>query len=162
MKRVYKDKRRRSTGHQPGRKSVSRLADEPVVNRGFCFSIALKRVSLVRASGKTFRRRVFDALEGAREACLPGEQLLLASNPARPRPAIPPCALTRPARVMSVFWTRQSYDFACSCFWGDIQATSHRCLEGYEGRLLPGRTVLPDPAPPLRAPTRPARCMSGF
>ena len=37
----------------------------------------------------------------------PGRTVLLASSPARPRPATPPCAPTRPARGMSGFWTRQ-------------------------------------------------------
>ena len=34
----------------------------------------LNRISLVRASGETFRRRVFDALESARKDCSLGEQ----------------------------------------------------------------------------------------
>ena len=59
--------------------------------------------------------------------------------------------------------------FVCSCFWGDVQETFHRCLRGYEGRLSPGRIVLSAscsarlcPAAPPRAPIRPARGMFGF
>ena len=37
----------------------------------------------------------------------PRGRILLAFSPARPRPATPLCAPTRPARGMSVFWTRQ-------------------------------------------------------
>ena len=48
--------------------------DEPRVNRGFCFPIGLHRISLVRASGETFKRRVFDALEGTRKDGPLGEQ----------------------------------------------------------------------------------------
>ena len=36
-----------------------------------------------------------------------GRTVLLASSPARTRPATPPCASTRPARGMSAFWNRQ-------------------------------------------------------
>ena len=37
----------------------------------------------------------------------PGRAVLSASRPARPRPAAPPCAPTRPARDLSLFWMRQ-------------------------------------------------------
>ena len=85
-------------------------AGQPRVNRGFCSSIGLHRISPVRAPGGSFRRRVFDALEGTREACLLARRtVLLASSPARPHPATPPCAPTRPARGMSGFRTRQVY-----------------------------------------------------
>ena len=64
------------------------------VNRGFCSSIGLHRISLVRASGETFRRRVFDALEGTREACPLGEQFCW--HPVLPDPAPPPRRAPRP------------------------------------------------------------------
>ena len=50
-------------------------------------STGLHRISLVRASGET-RRRVFDALVGAREACFLGEQFCW--HPVLPDPAPPP------------------------------------------------------------------------
>ena len=67
---------------------------QPVVNRGFCSSIGLHRTSLVRASGESFRRRVFDALESAREARLLGEQFCW--HPVLPDPAPPPRRAPRP------------------------------------------------------------------
>ena len=42
--------------------------------RGFCSSIGFNRIWLVRASGETFRRRVFDALGGTRKDCILGGQ----------------------------------------------------------------------------------------
>ena len=39
-----------------------------LVNRSLCSSIGLHRISLFRASGETFKRCVFDALEGTRDA----------------------------------------------------------------------------------------------
>ena len=66
---------------------------QPFVNRGFC-SIGLHMISLVRASGKTFKRRVFDALERPRDACLLGE--LFCWHPVLPDPAPPPRRAPRP------------------------------------------------------------------
>ena len=68
-----------------------------------------------------------------------------------------------------LFFRRFTWDFACSCFWRDVEATFLRCLGRYDGPLFPWRTVLlapnlarPCPAAPPGAPTRPARGMSGF
>ena len=70
-------------------------ADRPLVKRSLCSPISLNRVSLARASGEMFRRRVFDALEGTRDACLLGE--LFCRRPVLPDPASPPRhALPRP------------------------------------------------------------------
>ena len=65
-----------------------------VVNRSFGSSIVLHRISLVRASGETFRRRFFDALEGTRDACLLGE--LFCRRPALPGPTPLPRLAPRP------------------------------------------------------------------
>ena len=81
MKRVYKDKRRRSTGRRPGTKSASRPAD-------FHPRFGLHKILVVSASGETFRRLVFDALGGTRDACLLGE--LFCRRPVLPGPAPPP------------------------------------------------------------------------
>ena len=78
-----------------------------MLNRGFCSSIVLHRISLVCASGETFRRRVFDAFGECEEGLFPRRTVLWANGPARLRPATPPCAPTRPACGMSGFWTRQ-------------------------------------------------------
>ena len=100
-----KTKRRRSTGQQPRRKRASRPADkprinwwwtagQPWVNRGFCSSVGLNRISLVRAPGKMFRRCIFGALEGTGAACLLGEQFCW--HPVLPDPAQPPRRAPRP------------------------------------------------------------------
>ena len=68
-----------------------------------------------------------------------------------------------------VFPHRFTWDFACSCFWRNVQEFCIRCLGGYEGCLSPVRTVMsvshparPRLADPLCASTRPARGMSMF
>ena len=67
-----------------------------------------------------------------------------------------------------VFPHRFQLDFACSCFWKEVQAMCFPCFGGYEGRLSPGRTVLsaPSPArppPPHNAPrTGPLGVCPGF
>ena len=68
-------------------------------------STGLYRMSLVLASGETFKRCVFDVLGSTRVACLLGE-LFLAFSPARHRTAAPPCVATRSARGMSGFRTQ--------------------------------------------------------
>ena len=77
MKRVYRDKK--ASVHWSAarkKKSASRLGDKPLTNRlsttNFVPAFGLHRILLVRASGETFRRRVFDALGGTRDACLLG------------------------------------------------------------------------------------------
>ena len=77
---------------------ISRLqtAYKPLINRCFCSAIGLNRILLVRASsGKTFGRRVFDALGNTRDDCVLGA--LFCSTPPR-RPAVRPDP-TRPLYV---------------------------------------------------------------
>ena len=69
----------------------------PSVYIGFRIFVLLERRS-------TTCLRCFGGYEGGLS---PRRTVLLASNPARPRPATPPCAPTRPARGMSGFWTQQ-------------------------------------------------------
>ena len=117
-------------------------------------------ILFVRASGGTFRRRVFDALEGTRQDCPLGEQFC--SHTVLPDPAPPPRRTPRrdpPVICPSLGLSR----------WENIQASFIRCLGRYEERLSPGRTVLsasrparPRPAASPRASTRPARDMYGF
>ena len=89
-----------------------------------------------------------------RRRLFPRRTVLLANSPARPRPATPPCAPTRPARGMSGFWARQvRYELDCSCFRKDVQDSVLDLLEGKrEGYLRAGSTqrrpVLPCPASP--------------
>ena len=54
----------------------------------------LNGISFVRASGETFRRRVFDALGDTRDACLLGQLLCLC--PAQPSPTPLPLRAPRP------------------------------------------------------------------
>ena len=77
--------------------------------------------------------------------------------------------LSTAGQPLILFLRRFKWDFACSCFWRDVQATFLRCLGGYGGPFVPGRIVLlprnlarPRPAAPPGAPIRPARGMSGF
>ena len=71
---------------------------QPVVNRASCSSIDLHTISLLRASGESFRRRLFDALEGAREARILGEQFCW--YPVLPDPAPPPRRAPRPGPLV--------------------------------------------------------------
>ena len=78
MKKEFTEtKKRRSTGQQPGTKSASHFAEKPRINRlstgDIVLALGLNRISLVRASGKTFKRLAFDALKGTRDACFLGE-----------------------------------------------------------------------------------------
>ena len=74
--------KRRYIGQQPGKKSGRRPADKPLVNRGFCSSIDLHRISYVRASDQSFRTVVPDALGKRGVGCPLGE-------PTRRRPVLP-------------------------------------------------------------------------
>ena len=145
MKKVYKDKK----GDGPLVSSqeqrallvpvVDRLstANQPVVRRSLCSPIGLHKISLVRASGESFRRRVcvFDALGGTRVSwanCSVGAQ----SYPTPPRhPAVRPDS-TRPWYVR-VLNSTSGLDR-----WGNVQDTCFECLGRYDGRLSFGRTVL--------------------
>ena len=83
--------------------------DAPVVCPGFGFDkFGLHNISLVRASGKTFRRRVYIALETTRDACLLGE--LFCPTPPR-RPTVHPDP-TRPLYVRVL----DSTSFVCLRF----------------------------------------------
>ena len=81
------------------KKSASRPVDKPRMNRlstaDFVPAFGLYRISLVRASGGTFKRPVFDALGGPRVACLLGE-LFCWHHPVLPDPARPPRRMPRP------------------------------------------------------------------
>ena len=70
----------------------------PVINRlstaDFVPAFGLHRILLVRASGETFKRFVFDALGGTRDACLLGE--LFCRGPVLTDPAPPPRRAPRP------------------------------------------------------------------
>ena len=84
---------RRYTDQHPGTNSARGPADKPLVNRGFCSSGDLHRISFVHASEETFMTGIFDALEGTRDACLQGERICLRLVlPCPPHPAAPPCA----------------------------------------------------------------------
>ena len=110
-KGLQRQGRRRSTGQQPRRKSARGPADKPRMNRlstgDFVPAFGLHWISLVRASGETFRRRVFDALGGTRVSCFLGE--LFCWHPVLPDPAPPPRRAPRPdpPAVCPGFWIRQ-------------------------------------------------------
>ena len=105
----------------------------------------------------------------------PGRIILLAPNPARPRPAAPPGAPTRPARDMSGFWFDRSVYIGFRLFVLPKRRPG-QCLrfagEQEGGLFLAGSTrrrhgvpiyAAPPPlAPPCAAPTRTARSVCGF
>ena len=95
-------------------------ADKPVVNRGFCSSIGLNRVSFVRSSRVT-PRRLSSIVWGVRGAVfsLANSPVGVLCCPSPPGPAVPPCAAPyRPARGTSGFWTRQDdKTTAALCSW---------------------------------------------
>ena len=100
MKSVYRDtkQRRRSTSGHLGTKRTSRPGDKPLTNRlstgDFVPAFGLHRISLVRASGETFKRCVHNALEGSRDARLLGG--LFCRRPVLTDPAPLPCRALRP------------------------------------------------------------------
>ena len=136
----------RSTGQQPRTKSGFRPADKPLVNRTFCSSIGLHRISLVRASKETFRTGVFDALGGTRDGCLLGEPIR--RRPVLPGPARP--AMRRPdptrpwyVRVLDSTGTSPNgcmrIEFDCGSMISVAQAGNQRFQSRNLGaRFLPG------------------------
>ena len=60
----------------------------------FVPAFGLHRISLVRASGETFRHRFFDALGSTRDACFLG--VLFCRRPVLPGRAPPPRRAARP------------------------------------------------------------------
>ena len=110
----------------------------------------LHRISLVRASGETFKHRFFDALGGTRDACLLG--VLFCRRPVLPGPAPPPRRAPRPdPPVVCPGFGFDRLD--CSCFRRYVQDSFLDSLEGErEGKLRAGSTqrrpVLLCPAPP--------------
>ena len=105
--------------------------------------------------------------------------ILLAPNLARPCPAAPPGAPTRPARGMSGFWIRQvSHRFTlssvCSCLPRIVQDSCPRSPVVQDGTRdgypwtnrpvgVPSCPAPPCPAtPPCAASTRPARGIPGL
>ena len=109
---LQRQKIRRSTGQQSGKKSASRPADKPVMNsRSGGSTAGFVPPSVYIGFRRCFWRvvqatclRCFSGYEGGLSSRRPD---LLAPSPARPRLAAMPCAPTRPARGMSGFWTRQ-------------------------------------------------------
>ena len=170
-KGLQRQKRRRSTGHQPGKRSVSRPADKPRINRlstgDFVHAFGLHRISLVRAFGETFRRRFFDALEGTKDLRCLGEHFCW--HPILPDPARPPRRAPRPdppVRSMFGFWTRQVGLHRISLIRASGETTSRRVCDASEDtkeachlcEQFYWHPVLPDPAPSRRRvpdPTRP-------
>ena len=154
--------------------SASCPDDKPIINRSLCSSIGLHRISLVRASGESFRRRVFDALEGTRGAYLLGE--LFCRRPVLPSPAPPPRRAPRPdppvvcpgfgldksvyIRFTLLVLPRGRSGQLSSMPWGARGSVVSWANRPFGVRSCP---VRPRPAAPLRAaPNRSTRGMSRF
>ena len=69
-------------------------AYRPRVKGGICSPVCLNGISVVRASGKTFRRRFFDALESTGDPGQLGKRFCW--DPVVPDPALPPRHAPRP------------------------------------------------------------------
>ena len=119
-------KKRRSTSQQPGKQSASRPSDKPLTNRlstgDFVPAFGLHWISLVRASGETFKQYVLDALDlgGSEGGLFPGRTVLSASSSDRPSPVAPLCAPSRHARGMFRFWTRRCDVVRCDVMWRSV------------------------------------------
>ena len=100
MKRVYRDKKAPVHWSAARKNSAFRLGDKLRINRlfaaGFVPAFGLNRISLVRASGEAFRRRVFDTLESTRDLCFTGDQFCW--HPVLPDPAPPFAGRPDPTR----------------------------------------------------------------
>ena len=175
-KRFTETNWRRSTRQQPGTKIASRPADKPRINRSltadFVPSFGLHKISLVRASGETFKQCVLDVWEGTREPCFLDRIFCRRPCPALPRHAlhekslqrhkgVGPLVSSQKQRALIVplmnrrliagqprvlFLRRFTYDFACSCFRGNVQDTCLRCPGGHEERLCESAPLQVDEA----------------
>ena len=140
----------------------------------FVTAFGLNGISLVRASGGTFRRRVFDALEGMRDPCPLGEQFCW--HPVLPDPALPSAGSPDPNRPWYVrvldSASRFNLDFFFLCSRRDFQTS---CLQflGWRSREVvpfPSLSTLPpshpalarSPAQPCPTMRRPTHGISGF
>ena len=140
MKSVYKDKK--ASSHWSAAKNKERFsfrwltAGQPLI-------LFLRRFTVDFACSwrwTTFLRFV----EGYR-LLFPERKVSLTPNLTRPRLAASPGASIRPTRGISGFWVRQiqfTWNFACSCFRGDAQATFLRSLREYTGLVFSGRKGL--------------------
>ena len=109
----------RFTSQQPGRKSAFRPGDKPVIKRVFACSCFWR---VVEATFLRWLRKYGVFL-------FPERIVLLAPNLARPRPAAPPGAPTRPARGMFGFWIRQ-INVQNSCLQCAERARGAVCFQG--------------------------------
>ena len=146
MKKVYKDKKR---------DGPLSSAYQPVVNRPLCSSIDLNGISLVRASGGTFRRCVFDVLKGMRDAYLLGEMFcrrpvlpglapLLRYAPRPDLPVVCPGFGFDKYKRLRLFVLLKSRPKSCRRF---LEGKRVRCFRGEQTRRRPDP---PRPAPPRR------------
>ena len=155
---------------------INRLpnAYRPLVNWSLCSSVVLHRISLVRVSGESFRRLVFDALGGARDACLLGK--LFCRRPVLPRPALPSNVRpdpTRPwyVRVLNstdegshgISFVRASEELFTTVVFDALGCTRDGCVLRKQTRRHPILPGLPRPAaPPCAARPDPPVVCPGF
>ena len=128
--------------------------DPPVVCPGFGFDRWGFACSCFWGNVQVTCLRCFRRYGGG----LPSRQtVLLAPRSARPCPATPPFAPTRPARGMFGFWTRQVI-FPLSRVHMDVQDSCPGYPGGLQGQLAfepPDRSAFSCAPPPCRASRRP-------
>ena len=156
------------------RRALAVPAYKPRINRlstvDFVPAFGLHKISRVRASGKTFKRRVFDASEGTRDPCLLGEQFCW--HPVLPDLAPPPRRALRPdppvvcpgfgldGLHMNSLVRASEASFMTIVFnaWGEKRVA---CSLGDRNVGVPSGPARPSPPTALcAAPPRPARGMS--
>ena len=130
-----------------------------MVNRGFCSSTGLHRISFVRGYGESFRTVVLRYPGGLEGRLASGPTELSAPCSAQLPPSrCPPCAApTGPVRCVSGFWTRQVRYFRLTFFiFITLDFYEFITLKHFSFRIITCRIQNPDIPPAGRYGADPA------